>query len=143
MSIECAVTGRLGQQPQHRTSAGGKRWTSFSLAVGSGDEHEWVQVAVFEPLVDELPPDLEKGEKVYVEGKLKLHRWEDAKGARSSLQVAASRVLVLDRIGRRRKAARRKSVEEGETAEKAPATPLQGSIPRRADCSLPDDAIPF
>jgi hypothetical protein len=45
--IEAALTGRLGQ-PQFRTSAGGKRWASFSLAVGTGDEREWVSIAVFE-----------------------------------------------------------------------------------------------
>ena len=120
--MEVAFTGRLGQPPQHRTSANGKRWVSFSLAVGSGEGTEWVKVAVFEPLADELPSDLGKGERLYVEGKLKLNRWEDAKGPRSGLQVAASTVLVLDRIGRRRKPARRKAGEA--TAQDHP-----GAIP--------------
>jgi single stranded DNA-binding protein len=141
--MEAAFTGRLGQPPQQRISANGRRWTSFSLAVGSGEEAEWVKVAVFEPLTDELPSDLEKGEKLYVEGKLKLSRWEDAKGPRSGLQVAASRVIVLDRIGRRRKPARHKPDEKCKAAEEAATKSLQESTPRRAKCSLPDDSIPF
>lgn len=113
-----------------------------------------MKVALFEPLTDELPSDLGKGEKLYVEGKLKLNRWEDAKGPRSGLQVAASTVLVLDRIGRRRKSARRKAGEAtaqdhpgatllderlDDNHEAAEAPPL-ASNGRRL---VTDDAIPF
>jgi single-stranded DNA-binding protein len=48
--------------------------------------------------------DLVKGERVYVEGKARLSRWSTKEGQlRVNLQVTAARVLVLDRIGRKRR----------------------------------------
>ena len=114
MSIECAFEGRVGGSIVVRHTNAGKRWVSFSLAAKAGKdgEAEWVNVAVFEPLASEIPDDLGKGERVYVEGKLRVNRWEATEGTRCNLQVAASHVLVLDRIGRRRRRVRRTKRQE-------------------------------
>jgi len=61
---------------------------------------QWVQVAVFKPVLDDLPEELIKGEQVYIEGKLKVNRSENAEGQRANLTVTAARVLPLNRIGR-------------------------------------------
>ena len=59
-----------------------------------------MQVAVFKPVLDDLPEELIKGEQVYIEGKLKVNRSENAEGQRANLTVTAARVLPLNRIGR-------------------------------------------
>lgn len=143
MSIECAITGRLGQAVQHRTTSGGKRWASFSLAVGTGDETEWVQVSVFEPLLDELPADLVKGEKLYCEGKLKLNRWEGTEGPKARLQVAASTVLALDRIGRRRKTTRRKAETDDQDDDTSPESSPTDATLSDTNGRMAGDEIPF
>jgi len=71
VSIEAAFDGRLGSPPRSRTSATGKAWTSFSLAVKNDVGTEWINVSAFNKVAAELPTDLEKGERLYVEGKLK------------------------------------------------------------------------
>ena len=128
MTIEAAFDGRLGNAPQARTSASGKAWKSLSLAVSRGDNIEWVSIAAFDELAAILPPDLEKGERIYVEGKLKLSRWQKDGVDRVSLHVAASRIEVLDRIGRRprragRKPVRRSSDEIGNSRERTTRMP--------------------
>jgi single-strand DNA-binding protein len=109
MTIEVALDGRVGGTPTIRIGPTGKQWLSLSLAVNTGDDKpEWVSVALFGEPVEGLPDDLAKGARVYVDGKLRMNRWVDkAGGARASLQVAATRALLLDRIGRRRRKAPR------------------------------------
>lgn len=105
--IEAAATGRLGNPPQRRETKNGNAMATFSLACGTGDEMCWLSVAAFEALAEELPTDLERGEQLYVEGKLRLNRWGDD-GQRVNLQLTATRIIVLGRIGRRRRKPARK-----------------------------------
>jgi single-stranded DNA-binding protein len=46
-AIECCFTGRLGSDPDLRTSQAGKPWARFSVAVGHSDDVQWVNVACF------------------------------------------------------------------------------------------------
>lgn len=114
-AIEIAADGRLGGAPQRRHTKEGKPFATLSLAAGTGDDMQWLQVTVFDPYVNELLFNLEKGERLYVEGKLRLSYWESANGKRANLQVTATKVVVLDRIGLRRKA----SCQISENAEQA------------------------
>jgi single-stranded DNA-binding protein len=119
MAIEVALDGRLGNPPQSRTSPAGKPWTSFSLAADvQGEDTEWVSVAAFGDVAAGLPSDLSKGERLYVEGKLTVWRHKGPGGLKASLSVAATRVEVLDRIGKRRRRSRppRRAVEVARTA---------------------------
>ncbi len=47
MTIDCAFIGRLGADPELKTSAGGKSWCRLTLAVGQGDGTQWISVAIF------------------------------------------------------------------------------------------------
>ena len=117
--IECAFDGRLGAAPQTRTTSAGKPMATFSVAVGRGDETLWLSVAVFDSLVSDLPEDLGKGERVYCEGRLSLSTWEKDGVERTTLRVAATKVLALDRIGRRRKRRRSNGADDATNAEAA------------------------
>jgi single-stranded DNA-binding protein len=135
MSIEVAFDGRLGSPPQSRTSVAGKAWTGFSLAVKSDDGTEWINVAAFNKVAAELPSDLEKGERLYVEGKLKVSRWQKGGIERVTLQVVARRILVLDRIGRRRRRVR--------TRRRAGLSEEVGLPDGAAATEIADDLIPL
>src|SRR5262245_58099909 len=74
-NIECAFIGRLGQDPELRTSAAGKPWARLSASVGRGEEVRWVSVAVFGEVAQRLCAALRKGDKVYVEGTLRFSEW--------------------------------------------------------------------
>ena len=87
--IECAFTGQLAQDVQLRESKNGKSWASLSLAVGADDDVTWVRVACFGELA-EAAAKFAKGTSIYVEGKLKLDRWEKDGQEKSGLSVAAS-----------------------------------------------------
>ena len=109
--IEAAFTARLGRDAELRNVKGGTlAMLSFSVAVedratttdGEGEAH-WVRVVRFGPDAETLAPRLTKGERVYVEGRLKLDHWTGQDGAeRTGLGVVASLIQPLGQIGRRR-----------------------------------------
>jgi single-stranded DNA-binding protein len=74
------------------------------VAVGSGNNSQWVRVKVFdEHLTKELVGTLHVGNQVYVEGKLKLDVWTGNDGVeRRGLDVVASRADLLGQIGKRK-----------------------------------------
>jgi single-strand DNA-binding protein len=108
--IECAFTGRIGQEPMLKESKAGKPWLSFSVAVGEGDDVQWVQVAAFGTKAEELAGCLKKSDRVYVEGRLKLNTWTGKDGtAQAGLSVAASLVQPLGQIGAKRRPSKPKA----------------------------------
>jgi single-strand DNA-binding protein len=96
--IECALSGRLGSDPEEKTSAKGAVWCSFSVAVDGNDEKPtWVRVAAFGDVARRCAEELQKGSRCYVEGTLRLSTWQDkATGeTRHGLEVAAWHVASL------------------------------------------------
>lgn len=83
------LIGRLGQDPDIRTSANGKQIANFSVATsetwGKGEEAEekttWHRVAVFSEALAAYAADrLSKGCWCFVEGKLQINKWTDKDG---------------------------------------------------------------
>jgi single-strand DNA-binding protein len=100
--IQCAFTGKLGQEAELKTSKAGKPWLSLHVAVDGASEEAttWIRLAVFGQLATDLHPDLKKATEVYVEGRLRLEVWTGRDGReRTGLSVAAAKVEVLGRIG--------------------------------------------
>jgi single-strand DNA-binding protein len=109
--IEAAFIGRVGREPILRESKLGKAWATFSVAVGESDEVQWAQVATIGAKAEELVGSLKKGDRIYVEGRLRLNTWVAKDGTpQSGLSVAASKVEPLELIGMRRPNAKRKGV---------------------------------
>jgi single-stranded DNA-binding protein len=87
--------------PVERHTQTGKRYVTLTVVVRDKNDAEWVNVSAFEEVADDIPLDLTKGERLYVKGKARLSRWTAKDGQpRVNFQVTASRVQVLDRIGR-------------------------------------------
>ncbi|HRQ25792.1 single-stranded DNA-binding protein [Hyphomicrobium sp.] len=112
-TIESAFIGRLGSDAELRTSAAGKPWMKFTVAVGSDDATQWVRIAVFGAKAESLAGTLLKGDRAYIEGTLKLETWTDREGnTRSGLSVAAWKIEKIGAIGRN-KPRKQKAPPEG------------------------------
>jgi single-strand DNA-binding protein len=100
------LIGNLGTDPEMRYTANGSAVTTFRLAVsrsfgGDGErreETEWFTVVTWNKLAELLGQHLQKGRKVYVEGRLASRSWDGPDGQkRYRTEVVASQVLFLDR----------------------------------------------
>jgi single-strand DNA-binding protein len=102
--IECALFGALTRDADSRTSKNGKPFTLLNIAVGDGEGRQFVSVIVFGETAADVA-GLEKGRRVYVEGKIEISEWEDRDGAkRSGLKVVSFNAREVSKIGRRRDA---------------------------------------
>jgi single-strand DNA-binding protein len=102
MTIDCAFFGFLAADADARTSKAGKPWTRLRVGVGRDDDVQWVNVAVFGKAA-ETAALLKKGDKIYVEGSIKLDTWRGDDGIeRHTLAVAAFKCERTHNIGRQR-----------------------------------------
>ncbi len=101
------LIGYLGKDPEARFTPTGKKVTHFSLAVtqrwkagGETKEYtDWVYVEAWGRLGEICDQYLHKGSLAYVEGRLRVERYEDKGEARTSTKVVALQVQLLDRKG--------------------------------------------
>ncbi len=120
------IIGNVGTDPEMRFTPNGNPVTSFRLATSrtyaSSDgerkqETEWFTIVSWNRLAETCNQFLTKGQKVYVEGRLRTRNWEGQDGQkRSRVEVVASRVLFLDRAGAAA-ATTEEPVDAGETPE--------------------------
>jgi single-strand DNA-binding protein len=100
------LIGRLGKDPEERTTAGGTRVSNFSLATnsynsGNGEKTtEWHRIVAFGKVAEQCNQYLRKGRLVFVEGALQTHCWEKSPGEKHYFtDVVAARVTFLDSKG--------------------------------------------
>ena len=100
------LIGNLGTDPEMRYTANGSAVTTFRMAVsrsfgGDGErreETEWFTIVTWNKLAELLGQHLQKGRKVYVEGRLATRSWDGPDGQkRYRTEVIANQVLFLDR----------------------------------------------
>lgn len=99
--IEACFIGRVVRPLTERTSSEGNRWGHILLAVGTKDESELLSVSVFHDVVN-LAADLKIGDRAYVEGKIRVRRYERDGATQTSLNVSAWSLEPNGRIGRKR-----------------------------------------
>jgi len=97
------LIGRLGKDPEERTTTGGTRVSNFRLATdtfhGSNSEKttEWHRIVVFGKVAELCNQYLKKGRLVCVEGSLQTRCWEKNPGEKHYFtEIVASRVTFLD-----------------------------------------------
>lgn len=101
------VIGNLGADPEMRYTANGKAMTSFRVATSRNymaadgerrEETEWFGVVTWDKLAETCSQFLQKGRRVYVEGRLHTRSWEAPDGQRRyRTEVIANTVLFLDK----------------------------------------------
>ena len=81
------LIGHLGRAPEMRYTPSGQPVTSFSIVTTHGwvaSNHEvqeatdWFNVVVWGTLAETCKRSLAKGQRVYIEGRMKTRRWNDA-----------------------------------------------------------------
>lgn len=96
--ITATVTGKLGRDPEIRQTKSGKTMTRFSVASSQkkGEEYEttWVEVLCFNEMADMCAEKLRKGDRVVVNGKMNLDKYEKKDGTQG-----ASLALLADDVG--------------------------------------------
>ena len=104
------LVGNLGQKPDMKYSQSNTAVANLSLATSeswkdkdSGDlktKTEWHRVVYFGKLAEIAEQYLDKGSKVYVEGKLQTRKWQDQAGNdRYTTEVLGQELTMLDSRG--------------------------------------------
>ena len=104
------IIGNLGRDPEMRYTPSGKPVTSFSLASSRSwvssdgerrEETEWFNVVAWGNLAEICNQHLNKGQQVYIEGRLQTRSWEDDNGQRHfRTEVVANEMVILgSRVG--------------------------------------------
>jgi single-strand DNA-binding protein len=110
MSAQASLYGRLGSDPQQRTSQAGTTWATASLAVNLAEGEDapptWFGVRAFGKVAETLCKHA-KGDLISVSGRLQLSRWRDQQGNdREQMQIVADVVISAKSVrpggGRRR-----------------------------------------
>ena len=101
------IIGNVGTDPEMRYTASGDAMTTFRVATNfrytsregeRREETEWFSIIAWRNLAEQCSQFLQKGRRVYVEGRLRSRSWETPDGQRRFRnEVIASRVLFLDR----------------------------------------------
>lgn len=97
------LIGHLGRAPEMRYTPSGKPVTSFSIVTthtSSLDhrrqETDWFNVVAWGILAEACKEYLSKGQRVYLEGRVKTREWRDEHDvARSCAEVVAQNVIPL------------------------------------------------
>lgn len=101
------VIGNVGTDPEMRFTPNGNPVTSFNMAVGRNyttkdgekrQETEWFTVIAWSRLAETCNQFLSKGQRAYVEGRLRSSSWEGRDGqTRFRNEIIAERVIFLER----------------------------------------------
>ena len=99
------IIGHVGRDPEMRYTPSGRPVTSFSVATSrnwtsaEGDrreETEWFNVVAWGNLAEICKAHLNKGQQVYVEGRLQTRGWEDEQSKKHyRTELVASEMIVL------------------------------------------------
>ena len=103
------LIGNLGADPEVRSTPGGNRVATFSLATSrqwnspSGEKQEkteWHRCVVWNSKVSTLADIVEryvkKGDKLYVEGRIEYRQWQDKEGqTRYSTEINVRELIML------------------------------------------------
>ena len=158
---KCMFIGYLGSDPEMRYTASGSAVTNFRIAVsrewktGEGEKKsvtDWINIVAWNQLAEICDKYLQKGSRVYVEGRLENREWEDGEGnKRYKTEINLSDMIMLDGRNERSNAADLND-EGAPPPAKAKPTPT-GARPRqgqpqaasrnRAEAVIDDDDIPF
>ena len=107
------LIGNLGADPEVRSTSGGTRVATFSLATSrswngpSGDRQEkteWHRCVVWNSkvstLADIVERYLKKGDKVYVEGRIEYRQWQDKENqTRYMTEINVREMIMLSGRG--------------------------------------------
>lgn len=101
------IIGNLGTDPEMRYTANGSPVTTFRVAVSRSfgpaesrrEETEWFSVVTWNKLAEITGQHLQKGRKVYCQGRLSTRSWDGPDGQKKyRTEIVANEVQFLDKL---------------------------------------------
>lgn len=102
---KAVLIGRVGSDPDVRTTASGARVASFSLATGrrwrgpDGERREhtdWHRIVAWDRLAETVERFVKKGDRLFLEGRIEYRDWEDSAGrTRHATEIIAQDLVLL------------------------------------------------
>ena len=93
------LIGRLGRDPERKTTQSGKSVCTFTLATdtGYGDNKktDWHNITVFDKTADNCAKYLHKGSPAYVEGRISYDSYEKDGIKHTTTKIIANTVLFI------------------------------------------------
>lgn len=93
------LIGRLGRDPERKTTQSGKSVCTFTLATdtGYGDNKktDWHNITVFDKIADNCAKYLHKGSPAYVEGRIAYDSYEKDGIKHTTTKIIANTVLFI------------------------------------------------
>lgn len=139
--------GHLGQDPELRVTPGGSAILKLSMACNDSyldrnnvrqETVEWVRVTVFGRRAEALAKILQKGDRIYVEGKLHTSSYEKQGIKCYSTEVNAQDIILCG--GKREGGG---GASEGRQERRRAQAPAQDFGPDAGSPPPADDDIPF
>jgi single-strand DNA-binding protein len=96
------IIGRLGQDPEMRTTPTGMPVANFSVATSEKSKEgvevtEWHRCILFGKQAELAGKFLAKGRQVYLEGKIQTKQWKDKQGnPKSATEILCNQMVFLD-----------------------------------------------
>ena len=141
------LVGNIGAKPEVKYSSNGSAIANFSVATSetwndknSGEKQEkteWHRVSLYGKLAEIAGQYLDKGSKVYVEGKLQTRKWQDQSGQ----DRYTTEIVVSGYGGTLQMLDRREGMAKG--GQSAPSNNMNNDTVEVADNSGFEDDIPF
>ena len=143
------LVGNLGADPDVKTTASGNTVATLSIATserfkdrdGNAQERtEWHRVVVWGKTAELAAKYLQKGRKVYVEGRIQTRSWDDNGTKRYATEVVADQVTFLDSGEDRGQSQDRPRGQGQANRPEATQKPQRNSVRPEANF---DDNVPF
>ena len=144
------LVGRLGKDPEVRHLESGAAVANFPLATSETykdrttgerrEQTEWHNIVLWRGLAEVAERYLNKGDQVYIEGKLRTRSWEKEGVTRYTTEVVADNMTMLG--GRSGNEGMGDSGYSGASANTESTTPVQNSTESVATEGMDDD-LPF
>jgi single-strand DNA-binding protein len=103
------LLGHVGKDPEIRHLEGGVTVASFPLATSESfrdkatgekkEQTEWHHIVMWRNLAESVEKsELKKGDRVYLEGKIRTRQWTDKDGGKhSSIEIVADSFTIINR----------------------------------------------
>lgn len=141
------LIGNLGKDPELRHTASGKAVATFPLATNrtwssadgtSQEQTEWHNIVAWDRLAEICQQYLQKGKKVYIEGRIQTRSWDDKSGQKRYMtEIVANQMVMLDAPG----GARGEAPREGARARREEKPAGEPEYEFQGDYA--DDDLPF
>lgn len=147
------LIGRLGADPEARSTTSGSTVVNFNLATDESykdkngqkvERTEWHRIVVWDKLAEVCRQYLHKGSLVYIEGKLQTRSWDDKETGKKNYitEIIASDMRMLESKAER--SAHMQPAPEPDVPTSGVSLPKDSTPPSNPALEVPpSDDLPF